>query len=362
MRQRDAVDWDRLADHLGGALAGTPEGAEVDRLVATDPSWSQAAAELAGALDAVAADLRALPPVPALPDDVAARLDTALHAVNPVAGAEPAGAEPAGAEPLPTDEVESPVPGQRAAAPALDDTAGSRRPRSRRAGSRRPAGADRPGGGGRPRRRAVRWGAGLALAAGLVAFAAVGLTNWLPDNPSVIAGGGEDDSGAEGEAAGPAQAPRSSQPLAESAGEPAIVATGTEYLQPSVGAAEPELPAERDNGSGTPGLGTNSGEQPMAEPPESTTGTDRVPDVVPPTLAWMWVDPAAREQCLDQIRAALGPPPVRVETVDFAQYEGQDAIVLWATTADGTRVVWVSGAQCGTAGAGPDGIFQDQLS
>ncbi|MGH3679628.1 MAG: hypothetical protein ACRDT2_05120, partial [Natronosporangium sp.] len=67
MRQRDAVDWDRLADHLGGALAGTPEGAEVDRLVATDPSWSQAAAELSGALDAVAADLRAQPPPPALP-------------------------------------------------------------------------------------------------------------------------------------------------------------------------------------------------------------------------------------------------------------------------------------------------------
>lgn len=355
MRQRDAVDWDRLADHLGGALAGTPEGAEVDRLVATDPSWSRAAAELSGALDAVAADLRALPPPPALPDDVAARLDTALRAVNPVAGAE-----------LPAaDDVESAVLGQRAGAlaPDDDDDAGSRRPRSRRAGSRRPPGhpgtAAQPG-GGRPRRRAVRWGAGLALAAGLVAFAAVGLTSWLPDNPSVIADGG-DDSG-EGDAAAPAQAPSAGRPLVESADEPAIVATGTDYLQPSVGAAKPELPAERDSGTGTPGLGTNSGERPMAEPPESTTGTELVPDVVPPTLAWMWVDPAARQQCLDQIRAALGPPPVRVETVDFAQYEGQDAIVLWATTADGTKVVWVSGAQCGIAGAGPDGIYQDQLS
>ena len=35
------VDWDLLADHLGGALQGTPEEARVAHLVATDPAWRE---------------------------------------------------------------------------------------------------------------------------------------------------------------------------------------------------------------------------------------------------------------------------------------------------------------------------------
>ncbi|MPZ27825.1 MAG: hypothetical protein GEV12_15805 [Micromonosporaceae bacterium] len=363
MIHRDgAVDWDRLADHLGGALAGTPEEAEVANLVATDPSWSRAAAELSEALAAVVADLHAFPAPPALPDDVAARLDTALRAAGDSLASDEAPAEAAGAAGA------GAVPGPRAGAPAPDHatTAGSRRspegsrrppghadaePRHRATGPRRP--------GGRPRRRRLaRWGGGLALAAGAAAFAAIGISSLLPSSPTPFAGGGNDS----GDAGAPEQTATADQSRVGAAELPAIVATGTEYQRPTVGASEPQLPADGPLGTGTPEIGPAQGERPMAEPPEGTTGTERVPDVVPPTLAGMWVDPAARKQCLDLIRAALGPPPVTVDTVDFAQFDGQDAIVVWATATDGTRVVWVSGPGCGTTGAGTDQIYQDQLS
>lgn len=72
------VDWGLLADHLGGALADTPEQAQVACLIEADPNWRQAAAELTSALDGVAAELRSLP-APALPDEIASRLDEALR-------------------------------------------------------------------------------------------------------------------------------------------------------------------------------------------------------------------------------------------------------------------------------------------
>jgi hypothetical protein len=73
------VDLDRLADFVGGALDGTPDAADVRRLVDTDPRWAAAYAALVTADATIRAELTALGaervPVPA---DVAARLDAAL--------------------------------------------------------------------------------------------------------------------------------------------------------------------------------------------------------------------------------------------------------------------------------------------
>ncbi|MEU8000640.1 hypothetical protein AB0B66_05625 [Catellatospora sp. NPDC049111] len=74
-----AVDLDLLADYVGGALDGTPEHQRVARLVADDPDWRSAAADLTTALALVNADLTALGAAPEpMPDDIAARFDALL--------------------------------------------------------------------------------------------------------------------------------------------------------------------------------------------------------------------------------------------------------------------------------------------
>jgi hypothetical protein len=340
LTQRGEVDWDRLADHLGGALAGTAAGAEVERLVATDPGWSRAAAELATAFDAVTADLRGLPE-PSLPDDVAARLDAALGGSPPAAaaptllpGAGRPGRTPGPARPAPAAPA---VPEQRAARPARGAAAASLRPAGRPRRTRR--------------RRAARWGAGFALAAGVAAFAAVGITALSPSSPLSIAG--SDDGGQ------PASVPeRSTRLELPGSGSPApvVLASGGDYQPPTVMAGQPEVPAP--GAEGAPQVGPAGERDSIAQPPPELDPDQRIPDVVPPTLARLWAIPAAREQCLELVLAELDPAPVVIDVVDFARFEGEDALVIWATAADGSRLVWVSGPDCGTAAAGPDGRFQ----
>lgn len=329
----DRVDWDRLADHLGGALAG-PDEAEVARLVGSDPDWTRAAADLSTALQAVAADLRALPPPPPMPDQVAARLDGALAAAGTSPAVESASPEP------PT----IPVPGQRviggpgAGPPGRDDDG-------------------RPPARARRRRRAARWGASLSTALGVLGVIAVGFAIWGPASNSPFAG--SDQGGSE--SAPLDVSPQVEQPAAEDPADsgPVVLATGTDYQTPTLGAAEPNPSGPRSSGS--PGIGPANPDGPVAQPPPSPSGEDRVPDVVPDSLSWMWLDVAARERCLELIREALGPPPVTIQTVDFAQFEGEEALVIWATVADQTRMVWVSGPACGTPGAGPDELHQEPV-
>lgn len=74
-----AVDLDLLADYVGGALDGTPEHEQVARLVADDPDWRSAAADLTTALAFVDADLAILGAASEpMPDDIAARFDALL--------------------------------------------------------------------------------------------------------------------------------------------------------------------------------------------------------------------------------------------------------------------------------------------
>jgi len=348
----DSVDWDRLADHLGGALTGTPDEAEVARLVATDPNWAHAAGQLEAAFEAVAADLRSLPE-PSLPDDVATRLAGALRTaphLTPAAGPDPTptGAEPTAPEPAGT----GPAPGRRrGAVPAT-----ASRPTD---ASSRPAG--RPA--ARPRRwRGTRLGAGVAVAAGVVAFAAIGFSAL---SPSFLPGGADDS-----DTAGQAGAPEQSALIEQPGGDPVMLASGTDYRPPTITGQEPELavpgtqgtprlapaePGEEDPGNQTD-IETDS---PAPLPAPTVLDPDRrIPEVVPPSLAALWADPAVRARCLELIRAELAPAPAVINTVDFARFEGEDALVVWATTADGARVVWVSGPACGTREAGPDRKFQ----
>ncbi|BCB80600.1 hypothetical protein Pflav_070100 [Phytohabitans flavus] len=74
------VDFDLLADYVGGALDGTPEEAVVARRIAEEPTWAQAHAALVEATGSVEASLVAwgesAEPMPA---EVADRIATALE-------------------------------------------------------------------------------------------------------------------------------------------------------------------------------------------------------------------------------------------------------------------------------------------
>jgi hypothetical protein len=75
----ERVDLDRLADYIAGLLDGTPDAADIERLVRTDPEWARAHADLRTADALVATDLAALGAEPVrMPTEVAARLAETL--------------------------------------------------------------------------------------------------------------------------------------------------------------------------------------------------------------------------------------------------------------------------------------------
>jgi hypothetical protein len=84
------VDFELVADYVGGVLDGTPEADRVSRLVATDSHWRQAADDLSHALYGVAADLSALRDTPEpMPADLVDRFNDFLK--SPAMAARPAG-------------------------------------------------------------------------------------------------------------------------------------------------------------------------------------------------------------------------------------------------------------------------------
>lgn len=319
-----SVDWDLLADHLGGALAGTPEEQRVAELIATDPHWARAATELAAALDSVTADLHAMP-APAMPEEITARLDAVLREPATVA----AGVATAVPTPRPGG---TPAGGQR-------DTVRATGERQRRPPTRRDSRRRRP-------RRLVRWGAGLAAAAGVVAFAAVGSATLLPTQSAEQA-----DSGAMAPDTLDAEQPR------ELDSEPVLLATGTDYHPDTRVLAPPE------GEDGGPSIQGDIGEDPDTADggPEAAPGPVPNPSV-PPELDRLWSDPQARAECLALVADSIAPAPVTIESIDFARFEGEPALVVWLTDADSARWVWVSGPGCGTPAAGLDERYHTRLS
>ncbi|GAA2578627.1 hypothetical protein GCM10010435_63930 [Winogradskya consettensis] len=99
------VDFDLLADYVGGALDGTPEEATVARLIADDPAWQDAYVELSASVGVISGALRSWGAEPEpMPDDIVARLDAVLlnadHAALLSADLAAPGSEPEGVTPV----------------------------------------------------------------------------------------------------------------------------------------------------------------------------------------------------------------------------------------------------------------------
>ncbi|MEH1124586.1 hypothetical protein [Micromonospora sp. CPCC 206061] len=199
-REFSKVDIDLLADYVGGALDGTPEKDAVARLVADDPAWAQAHAELSAALAAVHTDLTAwggaTEPMPA---DIADRIGAALAD-----------------EPL---------------RPTLTAMHGGRRAGTASQAARR--------------RRWPAWGTPAAIAAGIAVFAGFGLSQLggLSDSDDAGSSGANAPVAAQDEAAAGAAAP---QALFDVTGQ--MIATGQDYRSVTLSSARAPATDARANG------------------------------------------------------------------------------------------------------------------
>ncbi|MBQ0903719.1 hypothetical protein [Micromonospora sp. U21] len=323
------VDDDLLADYLGGALDGTPQQAEVARLVDTDPAWAEAYALLAPAVTEVRADLaRWADPSPELPSAVADRLAAALRAADPVPNGTPADAEAADGAP----EADG-------AAPVVPAQGGS---------GRRPAGPSPTElargtrtGPGRGRRRWTRRAAPVAVAAVAVVAVGLGLTQ-LSTNSSDTAGTSALNQ--------PASAPESTAAAGAVRTTGPSLHSGTNYTPQTLGnptgGPSPLRGAGSSAFSGQPGMDAEKGQQ------TASGGLNPLARLT---------DEAALTTCLADVAAEHGSAPLVVDVIDYAGFRGEPALVIRFTDAAGARWAWVSGPECGVPGSGSDSRYSARV-
>jgi hypothetical protein len=331
----ERVDLDRLADFVGGALDGTPDAAEVHRLVATDPEWAAAHEDLAAAMSSVGAELRSLGAVvDPVPEDVVARIDhhvrnlsssNGTHTASRTAEAAPDG--PGGLSGGAADAAATSGTTGGTATVARDDTP---------PGGRGPSTASRGAGGTGPgrarKRRTARWTAGLSAAAAVIAVG-IGVIVTFPTT--------HNDSGA-GDAGTPMMAPAAAAPT---------VSSGRDYRGGSFdGLDDPARSAPL----------TPAGERAAGAGQDAKSNAEG--DAVPPELARFQSSPAALQACVDAVVNVFGG---MVRVVDLARYEGQPAVVVLvngAAAGGGRPLVVVAGENCGGTPGDPDEVFHGPLA
>lgn len=366
------VDHDLLADYLGGALDGTPEQTVVARLVAEDAAWAKAYAELAPAVAAVEGDLaRWGEPVADMPLDVADRIVTALAALPPVPGELPTTTGPAPVQDTAPDQTEVDAttaddsavtaagedPGAgfgelgtadahpgKPSEPDADATGSPLVPAQ--GGRRRPAvGVPRPDrsaptGPGRRRRRLARVAGPVALAA--VAVAVVGL------GVDQLAGGGDDAQTSGTALETPANAPEAAAAPVRTTGPPKH--SGTDYMPLDLGSVLASGGPKTFAGSPDPTGRTASGAQ-----------HDRLSEPYRSDQLGRLTDPAALDTCLREIAAEHRGGALVADLVDYAAFQGEQALVVRFTDATGARWAWVSGPECGVPGSGADTRYRTRV-
>lgn len=367
------VDFDLLADYVGGALDGTPEQAVVERLISTTPQWRDAHRALVQAMDPVQASLNQWgAEQPVMPEEVTARLAAALEAATPeTAVSEAATLEAATPSASPAAQ-DTPPPAQdtvrRACVPPTGDTpavGGPARGDTPAGAGRGPAGPGlRPGGrpdsGGRfPTKRRRQWVrlAGPALVtAAVVAFGVVGLTTWLA---SPNEGQGDTASTSGGSLPStpfPEQATDASGPhvLLDTAPQ-RLLASGLDYAPATLVADVATVSRAIGSGKeldilGSPPGSTRSNRAPTGDPAPAGPMSGAS---VPADLLRL-ADRSALSACLATVTGEHGRGQVTVEVVDYASFEGRPALVIVFSDATGARWAWVSGPDCGLPGSAAD--------
>jgi hypothetical protein len=345
----DDVDLDRLADYVGGALHGTPEAATVAHLVATDPRWTRAHAELVAADALVRADLAVLAGEPeTMPGEVAARLDAALTVQRPSAAAT-----------APGEPLLSVLPGGKAGLGGGKAGLGSSKAGlpggkaglgSGKAGLGAGSGARHDGAGATVQRR---WRSLVGIAAAVVVLG-LGTVSLVAQ----LGNGGQpaktsDAAGSAAEQVPRAQPPGTNGTYAYGApGSPGLNASGTDYSDTALAmlgvgpvAAEGRGPAETDRHDALP-----------APSSQSVLPAAAVPDALRPLT-----EPGALAGCVKAIVNAYGGAAT---LLDYARYRGDPALVVVLDGAhgiSGSRWVVVVGPKCGIGGTIADERYNARI-
>ncbi|MCG5446646.1 hypothetical protein NIE79_005346 [Micromonospora sp. NIE79] len=321
------VDADLLADYLGGALDGTPQQDEVAQLVSADPSWAEAYALLAPAVTEVRADLtRWAEPIPEMPSAITDRLLAAL----------------ASAEPTNDTSTEEPPAADRD--PAMPPVVPAQGGAGRRPAVPTPGGPERRAstGPGRLRHGWARRGAPVAAAAIAVIAVALGL-NQLSMHAS-------DDSGGTNAMDRPASAPEGVAGAGTARTTGPALRSGTNYTPQTLG---------NPFGPDAPAVSRATGDTPGKQPVDADG--DRRPSPDGSDQLARLTDEATLTSCLASVAAEHGSAPLVVEVIDYARFQGDQALVIHFTDATGARWAWVSGPECGVPGSGSDSRYSARV-
>jgi len=310
------VDLDLLADYVGGALTGTPDEAVVARLIVEAPTWGEAYAQLAPAVEALSGRLAdwGADDLP-MPDDITTRLATALADVAPVGPLDNA-STPTGAVGEPPRPPES-----RRRLSAVPEKNGTPESRDR----------SMP-----PRRRRWSWVVPAAVAATVVAVVGVGVGQHVFDG---ILG---DGTGTLSDSAAPAEvgAPRA----ATMPSPDRVLRSGTDYTRATLAGA---LASQR-----------------LTPPPTRTGEPTAVVPFTAPSAANQDPRTARRDElaaCLDAVAERHRRGPIVVDLVDYAAFEGEPALVITFVDPAGERWAWIAGPSCGNAGSGADMRYRTRV-
>jgi hypothetical protein len=305
------VDFDLLADYVGGALDGTPEHASVAGLIENDSGWRAAHDELEQGMASVGTALGEFGAIPEpMPSDVSARLENAFAAEASVAAGLTAASPAAGrAETSAGDGPEPDIAGRRHLTVVPDEQAsGPGRPPVRNGDLEK-------------RGRRLRWAAPIAVAAAVIAFVGFG-ADYLAGRDSA-----SNDSAASSSAGQAENAPL----------------MATDSAGPGVG-----LPAAGQiHDSGTDyRASTLAGGLPSAASKRALTPDGAATDSAVDALARLRSGPGLLA-CLQAIAIAHAAGAISVTGLDYARFEGTPALVVQFTASDG-KWAWASGADCGS--------------
>ncbi|RQX00724.1 hypothetical protein [Micromonospora inaquosa] len=318
------VDADLLADYLGGALDGTPQQNEVAQLVAKDPSWAEAYALLAPAVAEVRTDLtRWAEPSPEMPSAITDRLLAALASARPT--------NDTSTEEAPSGDPVTPlvVPAQGGA--------------GRRPPAPTPVGRRVSSSPGRRQRGWARRGAPVAAAAIAVIAVALGLNQF-----SMRA---SDDSSGTTALNRPASAPEGVAGSGTVRTTGPALHSGTNYTPQTLGDAY---------GPNAPAASRATGNTPGGQPQVDAEG-DRRPSPDGSDQLARLTDEVALTSCLAGVAAEHGSAPLVVEVIDYARFQGDQALIIHFTDATGARWAWVSGPECGVPGSGSDSRYSSRV-
>jgi hypothetical protein len=179
----------------------------------------------------------------------------------------------------------------------------------------------------------MRWAAPIAAAAGVIAFAGIGIDRLVDtsaaDDVTSAAGGAADQAAPMMESSGLVSVPPDDR----------IVTTGTDYSRTGL-AQEPPVA--------------------VREAPEDTNRTKASPRA--PAVSQLDADPLRRLQardallaCLEAIARQRGGAPIAVQAVDYARFEGDPALIV-RFVADGATWAWAVGPECGTLAIGANAL------